>query len=125
MRGPGLSARNRNGFTLVEVLIASLILAILVVGIGFFFGYIIKQSDVMDDKTQALELARQGLENLRTMELDTVPDGTIGPEVLEKFSRYFIVSSPFTMLSTARLVQCRVVWVGAQGADTLSLSTVF
>lgn len=123
MRGPGMSTRK--GFTLVEVLIASVILAILVVGIGFFFGHIIKQSDIMDDKTQALELARQGLENLRTMELDTVPDGTIGPEVLDKFSRSMIVSSPFALLSNARLVQCQVVWVGAQGADTLSLSTVF
>jgi len=49
---------SRPGFTLVEVLVASVILAILVVGIGFFFGHIIRQSDVMDDKTRALELAR-------------------------------------------------------------------
>jgi len=116
---------SRPGFTLVEVLVASVILAILVVGIGFFFGHIIRQSDVMDDKTRALELAREGLENMRTVSMDTISNGTIGPEIVGEFSRYLIVSSPFQSLSVARLVQCMVVWTGANGPDTLSLSTVF
>lgn len=102
-----------------------MILAILVVGIGFFFGHIIRQSDVMDDKTRALELAREGLENMRTVSMDTISNGTIGPEIVGEFSRYLIVSSPFQSLSVARLVQCMVVWTGANGPDTLSLSTVF
>lgn len=115
----------RGGFTLVEVLIASLILAILVVGIGGFFGHIIKQSVIMDDKTQALEIARMGIEEMRSVSMDTVADGSMGPEVTDKFSKYVIVSSPFPLLSNARLVQCLVVWTGADGSDSLSLSTVF
>lgn len=113
------------GFTLVEVLLASVILAILVVGIGLFFGHIIKQSDILDDRTLALELARQGVEEMRTADFETLPDGSTGPVTTDKYSRYIIVSSPFATLSNARLVQCMVVWVGAQGPDTLSLSTVF
>lgn len=113
------------GFTLVEVLLASVILAILIVGVGFFFGYLIDQSDVMDDKTRALELARQGIEEMRTLDMNTIPDGTTGPVSFDKFDRYITVSSPFPNLSKARMVQCYVVWTGANGADSLSLSTVF
>jgi prepilin-type N-terminal cleavage/methylation domain-containing protein len=117
--------RTRNGgFTLVEVLLASVLLAILIIGIGFFFGYIIKQSDVMDDRTRALELSRQGLEEIRTLDISTMPDGTTGPVTFEKFSRYMLISTPYSTLSEARLVQSMVVWDGAQGPDTLTLSTI-
>jgi prepilin-type N-terminal cleavage/methylation domain-containing protein len=115
----------RNGFTLVEVLLASVILGIIIVGIGFFFGYMIKQSTIMDDKTQALELSRQGIEEMRTADFDTIADGSIGPVDFDKFSRYIVVSSPIVGLSEARLVQSMVVWSGAQGSDTLTLSTIF
>lgn len=115
----------RNGFTLVEVLLASVILGIIIVGIGFFFGYMITQSDIMDDKTQALELSRQGIEEMRTVDFDTIADGSIGPVAFDKFSRYIIVSSPIVGLSEARLVQSMVVWVSGQGPDTLTLSTIF
>jgi prepilin-type N-terminal cleavage/methylation domain-containing protein len=115
----------RCGFTLVEVLIASVILAVIIVGIGFFFGYMIKQSEIMDDRTQALELSRQGIEEMRTADFETIPDGTTGPVTSDKFSRFIVVSSPFPGLSEARLVQSMVVWNSVQGPDTLSLSTVF
>jgi prepilin-type N-terminal cleavage/methylation domain-containing protein len=113
------------GFTLVEVLLASVILAILIIGIGFFFGHLIKQSDIMDDKTRALEFSRQGIEEMRTANFDTLADGTYGPVLMGKFSRYMLVSSPFPTLSNARMVESMVVWAGAEGADTLTLATIF
>jgi len=115
----------RTGFTLVEVLLASVILAVIIIGIGFFFGYMIKQSTIMDDRTKALELCRQGLEEMRTTDFGTIPDGTIGPVTQDQFSRYIVVSSPFPQYSKARLVQSMVVWAGVTGPDTLTLSTVF
>ncbi len=117
--------KGSDGFTLVEVLLASVILAILVIGLGMFFGHLIKQSDIMDDKTRALEYARQGIEEIRTADFDTIPDGDMPVEVIDKFTRHVIVSSPFPTLSNARMVQCMMTWTSAQGPDTLSLSTVF
>lgn len=121
----GKSGMYRCGFTLIEVLLASMILAVIIVGIGFFFGYMIKQSDIMDDRTQALELSRQGLEEMRTADFETIPDGVTGPVTSDKFSRYIVISSPFVGYSDARLVQSMVVWTSVQGPDTLSLSTIF
>ncbi len=47
------------GFTLIEVIIASIILAIVVTGIAFFFMHIIQMSDQMDDQTRAMEICRE------------------------------------------------------------------
>jgi prepilin-type N-terminal cleavage/methylation domain-containing protein len=122
----GLNSRCSPGFTLVEVMLAAVLLAILIIGLGFFFGHMIKQSDIMDDKTRALELSRQGLEEIRTLDIQSMGDDTlIGPYSIEKFTRWVQITSPFPTLSDAKMVESIVVWTGAQGADTLVLSTIF
>lgn len=117
--------RGRGGFTLVEVLISAVLLAILLVGVGFFFTNIIKQSDVVDDQTRAMELARQGLEEIRTQDVASMPTGTTTPEEIDKFSRYFEISQVDPIYPTARKVRCVVQWTGASGADEISFSTIF
>ncbi len=115
----------RGGFTLIEVLLAAIILAILLVGIGLFFGDIIRQSDVVDDRTRATELARQGLEEIRTQDVKSMPLGASTPENIEKFTRYFDISNVDPLYPTARNVDCIVYWTGANGADSVSFSTIF
>jgi prepilin-type N-terminal cleavage/methylation domain-containing protein len=117
--------QGRGGFTLIEVLIASVLMAILLVSVGFFFTNIIKQSDVVDDQTRAMELARQGLEEIRTQDILSLPLGQSSIEDIEKFSRYFEVSGVDSLYPNARCIQCVVYWSGASGADTLSFSTIF
>ncbi len=53
MRIIGLESREEGGFTIVEVIIAAILLAIIVTGIAFFFMHMIKLSDRMDDQTRA------------------------------------------------------------------------
>ena len=117
--------RDRGGFTLVEVLIASVLMATLLVGVGLFFTNILKQSDVIDDQTRAMELARQGLEEIRTQDIGSLPIGESTVEGIEKFSRYYIVSGVDSLYPTARHIECVVFWNSAQGADTLSFSSIF
>ncbi len=113
------------GFTLIELLIASIILAILLVGIGLFFVTILKQSDVVDDQTRAMELARQGLEEIRSKDIRSMSLGRTASEDLDKFTRYFVISEVDPLYPNARRVQCFVYWTGASGPDTLSFSTIF
>lgn len=117
--------QGRGGFTLIEVLIASVLMAILLVSVGFFFTNIIKQSDVVDDQTRAMELARQGLEEIRTQSIMSLPMGQSSIEEIDKYNRYYVVSGVDSLYPTARHIQCFVYWRGASGADTLSFSSVF
>jgi prepilin-type N-terminal cleavage/methylation domain-containing protein len=120
----GLRA-SRAGFTLVEILIAAVILGILLIGIGFFFANMITQSDVMDDRTRALELCQQGLENLRTQNVSSLPDGQASEDSVEIYHREVLLDTPYSEYPNARLVTCRVDWTGPNGVDSVSLSTIY
>ncbi len=113
------------GFTLIEVLIASLLLSIILVGIGFFFMNIIKQSDVLDDRTRAMELARQGLEEIRTLDVSSMPLGRTTPEDIDKFHRCFEIAEVDPLYPNARNVRCVVYWISAVDADSISFSSIF
>lgn len=115
----------KGGFTLVEVVITSLILAILLTGIGFFFTNIIKQSDIIDDRTQAMELARQGLEELSTLDITSMALGMTTPDTLGRFERRFDISVYDVLYPNARHVQCIISWIGAGGNESFSFSTIF
>ena len=114
-----------HGFTMVEVLIASLLLAIILTGIGFFFMNIVKQSDIVDDRTKGMELARQGLEEIRTQDILSMSLGRTTPEDIDKFHRCFEIALADALYPTARNVRCVVYWLVASGADSLSFSTIF
>ncbi|MFO7949265.1 MAG: prepilin-type N-terminal cleavage/methylation domain-containing protein [Candidatus Fermentibacteraceae bacterium] len=118
-RGP------RAGFTLVEILIAAVILGILLIGIGLFFANMITQSDVMDDRTRALELCQEGLENLRTQNVSNLPDGLASEDSVEKYYREVLISTPYSEYPNAKLVTSRVGWSTPDGVDSVSLSTIY
>lgn len=119
------SRRKGGGFTLIEVVIASIILAIVVTGIAAFFMHIIKLSDQMDDQSKALEICREGIETLRTLDVVSMSDGWQSPAfVVEGFTRDIWIDTPYDEYPEAKHVRCRVTWIGAEGADTLSLSTI-
>ncbi len=113
------------GFTLVEVVITAFILAILLIGIGFFFTNILKQSDIVDDRTQAMEIARQGLEEIMSLDVASMPLGLTTPDSVGRFERLFDISMYDVLYPNARHVQCIVNWTGASGAETFTFSTIF
>lgn len=119
------ATRGQRGFTIIEMLLASVLLAILLVGVGFFFTNIVKQSDVVDDRTRATNLARQGLEEIRTLDVEGMPLGETTPEIIDKFSRYFVIAEADSLYPNARRVRCVVEWTGANGEESLGFSTIF
>jgi len=115
----------RSGFTLVEVVIASVILAIVLLSLGFFFANVIDQSSKVDNMSIALQFARQGLEEIRTQDITAMALGRTGPEDLGDFDRYFEISMVDSLLMNAREVRCIVIWNSTDGSDSLSFSTIF
>ena len=121
-----VKVRHSGGFTLIELMIASAILAVLIIGVAFFFLNMINQSQTIDSATRALEISRQGLELYRTVDVGSIDPGTvIGPEIIdEDFDRYMTISS-VTESPNARLVKCTVKYGTPAGSDSISLSTIF
>ncbi|MCD4774752.1 MAG: type II secretion system GspH family protein [Candidatus Aegiribacteria sp.] len=116
---------NQGGFTLVELLVASVILAILIVSLGYFITQMIDNSNKVDDKTKALELCRQGLEQCRTVELAT---GVTSIDIVlggMTYTRELTVSDYSVEYSEAKLVVCKVTWSGSGSSESVTLSTVF
>ncbi len=118
--------RGSSGFTLVEVVIASILLAIVVAGIAVFFMHIVRSSQQMDQLTKGLQYCREQLEEMRTLDVASLPDGP-GPvqSLPDGFQRQYFVSSPYNEYPAAKLVKCRVTWTGPEGADSTSLSILF
>jgi len=119
------SRSGAGGFTLVEVIIASIILAIVCSGVAFFFLHIVKMSDRMDDQTRALELCREGIETLRTQDVLSMDDGWQPAETVDGFTRQIWIDTPYDEYPEAKHVLCRLSWTGVDGADSLSLSSIF
>lgn len=113
------------GFTLIELMIASAVLAVLIIGVAFFFLNMIKQSQSLDQGTRALEISRQGLELYRTVDISSLDVGTYGPDTVDtEFFRYMTIST-VTETADARLVKCTVKYGTPSGLDSISLSTIF
>ncbi len=120
-----LQRRAGRGFTLIEVVIASVILAIVITGIAAFFMHIIRLSDRMDDRGRAVEICREGIETIRTQDILTWSDGWQTPSITTGiFTTSVWIDTPYPQYPEAKHVKCRVTWTGAAGADSLSLSTI-
>ncbi|MFO7626385.1 MAG: prepilin-type N-terminal cleavage/methylation domain-containing protein [Candidatus Fermentibacteraceae bacterium] len=118
--------RGSRGFTLMEVVIASLLLAIIVAGIAVFFFHIVRNSTEMDLMTKGLQYCREKLEQMRTLDVASMPDGTGPVEVLpDGFQRVTTISSPYAEYPAAKLVRCNVTWNSPDGTDSTSLSILF
>jgi len=120
-----LPGNGRKGFTLVELILASVILAMLIVTVGYFFTQMLSNSDIMDQRTRGLELCRQGIEQYRTIDVSSMTDGTYNLETIDEFERDITLSTPYTEYQDAKLVECEVRWQSASGPDTLSLSIIY
>ena len=67
--------RGSGGFTLVEVIIASILLAIITAGVAVFFMHMVQGAQEMDQLTKGLQFSREKLEEMRTIDVTVLPDG--------------------------------------------------
>lgn len=126
-QGPGVRGQNkaldhaylcaRRGFTLAESLIASVVLAASVVGIAGSLAASHQQTEALEQRAQAVSLARQLIEEIAAKPFDD-PDGTaaaLGPDTgettggaehydnIDDYDGYRDVSSPSSPTPTVQV----------------------
>jgi len=131
-------AEAERGFTLIETVIALLIMMIVVLGIGSVFAFAVLNNSNGTDRAQTLAVAQQRLETLRNLQFsETVTDKdlTVGPHTLtvkrgqgdEEGRQYKIdweiVDNPNKTLKTIT-VKVTPITAGPAWANTSSWATV-
>ncbi len=126
--------QNESGFTLIEVLIAAILLAYGLIAYGSFSGGMVTQNANQDRKTLATELAREKLEDIRNQALQntlTAANSNTAGEGVDRqgnitgaagtgvFTRTWTIDDTNTPLL---VVTVTLTWEG-RGTTSTSLST--
>ncbi len=91
---PGASHLNENGFTLIEILIATVLLSIGFIGYMFTIGSTVDRNDVNKKTLIAISLAEEKVEELKTNAIDTpLATGTTYDTVDGIYTRTWVVTN--------------------------------
>lgn len=111
----------KKGFTLVELMVSTIILAVGVLGIGVLFPTAMRSSMLTRQNSQAVEYCQQEIEFLRTLNYEdtALKAGTHGPDSLDnKFERNYVVTDNHPAVGMKRIV-VTVSWQQQGGAGQL------
>jgi len=107
---------SKNGFSLIELMVAVVILAIAVLGIFLAFSSGWMGMANARDRTVATNYAREAMENVKNMEFELVTNGLLGsPEpVGAKFTREIVVTEESANL---KKIDTKVSWTNRQSQE--------
>ena len=122
-----------SGFTLIEVLVAAVILTLGMLGFGSFLGNLVSKNAMNERRSLATTLAQEKIEELKnTAILGTLTAAlgspTIADEVLDKdgnataggmFTRNWVINAA----TTPKQINVTVSWVG-NGISSVALATL-
>ena len=122
-----------SGFTLIEVLVAAVILTLGMLGFGSFLGNLVSKNAMNERRSLATTLAQEKIEELKnTAILGTLTAAlgspTIADEVLDKdgnataggmFTRNWVINAA----TTPKQINVTVSWVG-NGISSVTLATL-
>ncbi len=115
--------KNESGYTLIECLMA---IVVLTVGFSAFMtlqGNVVSKSSAAEQKSIALNLVQEKLEELKTQGLSTALENSdSGSDILEGYERTWTISNGGEGNLTSINVMAK--WNGPAGDDSVSLNTV-
>ncbi len=105
---------SQKGLTLIELMVAVVILAIVVVGIFFAFSNTWMGMANARDRTVATNYAREAMEDVKNMDFELVTNGNLGTaeSVGTKFTRVITVN---TESDNLKKIDTKVFWTNRQG----------
>ncbi|MGW8267745.1 MAG: type IV pilus modification PilV family protein, partial [Longimicrobiales bacterium] len=83
VREPGAAARDRAGFTIVEVLVAIIILAFGLLGMGGTTALVVRQISLAEVSTERSVALQTTLERLQALPFDSVANGADSVGIFE------------------------------------------
>jgi type IV pilus assembly protein PilV len=131
-RNARVAGLGSDGMTLVELMIALVVLSIGIMGVALMFPYGNEASTDDRNLTAAVDLAQQKMEQLRTVrhidpDLDTGWHPTVNGEQVgtnNNFTRRWLVTQMAGTFSDVKQVEVQVTWTSAN-PDTVRLVSYF
>jgi len=107
---------SKKGFSLIELMVAVVILAIAILGIFLAFSNAWMGMANARDRTVATNYAREAMENVKNMDFELVTDGLLGvaESVGAKFTREIFVN---TENDNLKKIETKVSWTNRQDQD--------
>lgn len=112
----------KKGFTLLELLVSSLILAIGIIGLASLFPAAMRSTLLTRQNTQAVEICQATIEFLRSLPFtaDELSAGTHGPDTIDsKFVRTYTVTDNHPAINM-KFIEVKVEWKQVGGSGGLN-----
>ncbi len=97
-----LACQSESGFTLLETVVATIIMMVVALGVASLFTYSIKNNSLAGDRTLALAIAQRQLEELRSVSFANVEASVIASGGVSKTvtngNRTFTVATTYNYL---------------------------
>ncbi|MCB0360519.1 MAG: type II secretion system protein [Bdellovibrionales bacterium] len=124
------SKQSQSGFTMIEVLFALAIFAIVLAGMPNFFLAQLQLSSRSQIRTEAISVAKQELDVLRLTNPATMPtSGSVGPTTISLHDRnyevttYYCENATYCASNTSRHIRVEVTYGGESIYDVQTVYT--
>jgi prepilin-type N-terminal cleavage/methylation domain-containing protein len=114
----------REGFTLVEVVVAIVMLSFGVLASASLTAALMKSNRGISNRTRAIEIAREKVEDLQSKRYTEITSGSDAVSVRGRsFSRAWSVAANSPIANT-KTITMTVTWTDRQGGHTISTQTI-
>jgi len=122
----GRRRKNQKGFTLLEFLIAVVILSVGLLGMGSLTGAMVNFNRVAYNSTKAVTLAEEKMEEVRSLNYQSIESLTSGSDTESIFTRSWAVAAdtPNTSNDGMTTITVTVAWTWKGNSKNIELKSI-